>query len=42
MRLGKIAQNALIGIAIIVTLYAFNEGMNQYTEIRVKFFDKNV
>ena len=37
MKLGKIAQTVLIGIAIIATLYAFSEGMNQYDNIRVNF-----
>lgn len=35
MRVNKIAQPFLIGMAIIATLFVYNEGFNQYNEIRV-------
>jgi hypothetical protein len=41
MKIWKIAQNVLIGLAIVTTLFALSEGMNQYNYIKVNKFIKN-
>jgi len=35
MRIGKLTQAVLFGISIIVTIYAFYEGSDQYNQIKV-------
>jgi len=36
MKLGKLIQSVLIGIAIIATFYAFSEGVNLFNNLNVK------